>query len=124
MENYISYYAKIHIFFCMILFHFGNNQVAQDIWTGKADMPTQRNLFTGSSVEGKLYAIGGCNHLLESLSNVEIYNPIAYIDLSKKPAGPPWPEGEPPVRNLGLTAFDTTWNLIQIASSNWDAKGS
>ncbi len=38
---------------------------------------------------------------------------VAYIDLSKKPAGPPWPEGDPPVRNVGLAAFDTSWNLIQ-----------
>jgi hypothetical protein len=38
---------------------------------------------------------------------------VAYNDLSKRPAGPPWPEGEPPIANVALASFDADWNLIQ-----------
>jgi hypothetical protein len=38
---------------------------------------------------------------------------VAYIDVSKKPAGAPWPAGEPPYRNVGFAAFNANWNLVQ-----------
>ncbi len=38
---------------------------------------------------------------------------VAYNDLSKRFPGPPWPEGDPPIANVALAAFDTDWNLIQ-----------
>lgn len=49
----------------------------EDTWTNKADMPTARDSFSTSVVNGKIYAIGGQGPGWVSLSTVEEYDPRA-----------------------------------------------
>ena len=54
------------------------NLTAEENWTRKADMPTQRSSFDTCIVNGKIYAIGGEIDKLVgdvSISTVEMYNP-------------------------------------------------
>jgi len=48
---------------------------AQDLWTQKADMPTERFGLTSSVVDGRIYAIGGSQARDHYLPTVEEYDP-------------------------------------------------
>ena len=73
---------KTHLTFgililCALLVINVDNLAAEENWTRKADMPTQRSGFDTCIVDGKIYAIGGeiegFGNL--SLSTVEMYDP-------------------------------------------------
>jgi N-acetylneuraminic acid mutarotase len=46
-----------------------------DPWSYRSTMPTARNLFTLSEVNGRLYAIGGSRSVTTSAVTVEVYDP-------------------------------------------------
>jgi RNA polymerase sigma factor (sigma-70 family) len=59
-------------------------QVEGGTWTKKADMPTARNSFSTSVVDGKIYAIGGWSEDNDTvLATVEEYDPITDIWVKK-----------------------------------------
>ena len=66
---------------------------AQDIWTKKSDMPTARYYLSTSSIDGKIYAIGGFVGKGASvpLSAVEEYDPVT--DTWTKKEDMPAPRG-------------------------------
>jgi N-acetylneuraminic acid mutarotase len=47
----------------------------KDRWTKKADMPTARNCFSASTVNGRIYAIGGVDIADKNVATVEEYDP-------------------------------------------------
>ena len=58
-----------------------------DKWTKKADMPTSRNSFSASVVDGKIYVIGGYNG--GRLSSMEEYDPVTDKWSQKAPINVP-----------------------------------
>jgi hypothetical protein len=56
-----------------------------DIWTQKADMPTERNFLSTAVVDGKIYAIGGALASKTMLSTVEVYDPATDTWTTKTP---------------------------------------
>jgi hypothetical protein len=48
---------------------------SSSMWTTGATMPTPRTDFTGSSLNEKIYIIGGFNNKGKTLDTVEFYNP-------------------------------------------------
>jgi N-acetylneuraminic acid mutarotase len=77
MKPHSGYYCKIGIITLLIISLYRFNSYAQEVWTSKAGMPTKRNLFSVCSLNGKLYAIGGCDNPSQPLSTVEVYDPQA-----------------------------------------------
>ena len=74
MKTYLTFGILI---VCAVLVISAANLAAEENWTQKADMPTQRSGFDTCIVDGKIYAIGGEIDRFGdlTLSTVEMYDP-------------------------------------------------
>ena len=74
MKTYLTFGILI---LCALLVTNVTNLAAEENWTRKADMPTQRSSFDTCIVNGKIYAIGGAIDGFGNLSvsTVEMYDP-------------------------------------------------
>ncbi|MYC75506.1 hypothetical protein F4X10_07050 [Candidatus Poribacteria bacterium] len=88
MKIYLTFGILI---LCALLVTNVPNLTAEENWTRKADMPTQRSSFDTCVVNGKIYAIGGAIDGFGdlSVSTVEMYDPK--IDTWERKADMPTP---------------------------------
>ena len=97
---------------------------AEENWTRKADMPTQRSDFDTCIVKGKIYAIGGKIEGFGNLSTsiVEMYNPKT--DTSERKTDMPTPRStstcvvNEKIYVIGGAAFNNikkkkTWGILK-----------